>query len=96
MRSESWPRRPAAKYLLLLLGLVPFGEIAYIAGPKALVPVAVGVVAALLTGLRILKRVERISKGSSPWNNRSHAARKRRLAPQNGVMSHGRREDGAA
>ncbi len=60
MRSESWPRTPAAKYLLLLLGLVPFGEIAYIAGPKALVPVAVGVVAALLTGLRILKRVERI------------------------------------
>ncbi len=35
-------------------------------------------------------------EGSSPWNNRSHAARKRRLAPQNGVMSHGRREDGAA
>jgi len=61
VHSESWPKTRAAKYLLLLLGLVPFGEIIYIAGPGALLPIAAGLVGALAVGVNILTRVERIS-----------------------------------
>jgi len=42
MPSEVTPRSRAAKYALALLGLVPLAEIAYVAGPKALLSVAKG------------------------------------------------------
>ena len=60
VHSESWPKTREVKYLLLLLGLVPFGEIIYIAGPGELLPIAVGLVGALAVGVNILTRVERI------------------------------------
>jgi hypothetical protein len=60
MHSDTWPKTRRAKYLLLLLGLVPFGEILYVAGPKVLLPIGVGVLGALAVGLKILGRVERI------------------------------------
>ena len=91
MHSESWPRTRGARYRLLILGLVPFGEIAYIAGPKALVSIAVGVIAALAAGLRILWGAELLSA-------RDQARSRREGTEANAldrVTSYGR-DDGAA
>jgi len=54
MPFEVPPRSRAVKYALALLGLVPLAEIAYVAGPKALLSVAEGVLVAGVIGLRIL------------------------------------------
>jgi len=54
MRGEVSPRSRAARYVLLLLGVVPLAEIAYIVGPEALVPIAGGLIGAGFVALRIL------------------------------------------
>jgi len=58
MPGEVSPRSRAVRYALLVVGLVPFAELAYIAGPKALLPVAAGVLSAGLWAWRFLSRVE--------------------------------------
>ena len=92
MHSERWPRTRAARYLLLMLGLLPFGEIAYIAGPKALVSVAVGVIAALAAGLRILWSAE-LLRARDQVQSRREGTEANAL---DRVTSYGRRDDGAA
>jgi hypothetical protein len=91
MHSDSWPRTRRAKYLLLLLGLAPFGEIAYIAGPKALLPIAVGVMGAVAVGLRILLTGQRIRA-----LDQSNARREASDSTGAGSTSFGRRDDGDA
>jgi hypothetical protein len=58
MPGEVSPRSRAARYALLVVGLVPLAELAYIAGPKVLLPVAAGVLSAGLWAWRLLSRVE--------------------------------------
>jgi len=54
MPLEVTPRSRRVKYALALLGLVPLAEIAYVAGPKALLSVAEGNLVAGIMALRII------------------------------------------
>ena len=58
MQGNVWPQSRAVRLVLLLLGLVPLGEVVYLAGPKVLLPIAGGVLFALALGGSILWRVE--------------------------------------
>ncbi len=60
MHGEVSPKSRAARYALLVVGLVPFAEVAYIAGPKALLSVAGGVLGAGLVAWRLYSRMESI------------------------------------
>ncbi len=70
MHGEVSPRSRGARYALLVVGLVPFAELAYIAGPRALLPVAAGVLGAGLWAWRLLSRVESIRALEQPLSSR--------------------------
>ena len=60
MHGEISPKSRLARYALFVVGLVPFAEVAYIAGAKALLPVAGGVLGAGLVAWRLFSRIESI------------------------------------
>ena len=70
MDSGLKPERRAATYVLALLGLVPFVEIAYVAGPKALLSVAEGLILFVVAvGLPILTKLAEIRALEPPSND---------------------------
>jgi hypothetical protein len=74
MLPEVTPRSRWARYGLALLGLVPLAEITYVAGPKALLFLAKGVLIAGAVAWRIiaLEQSQRAREGTEA--NRLHSS----------------------